>query len=111
MQWNADGSVTPSPPPMTNAERQREFRLRNPDYYRLLQAKRRAPLKAARAARRREMAAGARVAAILHAYRTLPLMLPAPVETIEIAGITALPLRAAIPVPELVEAIRRRDAE
>ena len=109
MQFNADGTVLPKRPPKTNAERQREFRRRNPDYYRLLQAKRRAPVKAFRAALRAKKSEAARVAEILHAYRTMPLMLPAPVEAIEIPGITCLPLRDAVRVPELVE-IRRRHA-
>ncbi len=77
-------------PPVSNTERQRQFRQRNPDYYRLLQAKRRAPIKAARAARR---AAQHALAAEARAAVRTPLALPAPIMTIP------LPTRLALPAP------------
>src|SRR4051812_12661378 len=86
------------PGPKTNAERQRAFRKRHPDYYRILQAKRRAAVDAII-----EVRVG--VEAILNAYRSSPLMLPAPVETIEIPGVTTIPLPDAIPAPVMVEAL------
>ena len=88
--------------PKTNTERQREFRRRNPGYYGRLKAKQRAEIKALY-----EVYLGTK--AILNAYRTMPLMLPAPVETIESPGVTTIPLRDAIPVAVMVEA-RMRDA-
>jgi hypothetical protein len=93
-------------PPVSNAERQRQFRERNPGYYGRRKAKERAASKAWAAARVAEVDA---VTAILYAYTTQPLMLPAPVEPIEIPGMTTIPLRDAIPVSEFIEA-RRRDA-
>lgn len=68
-------------PPKTNAQRQREFRQRNPDYYRILQAKRRAPLKAMKAQR-------AVIQRMMFELSRMPLMLPAPIEAIEIPGVT-----------------------
>ena len=67
-------------PPVSNTERQREFRRRNPDYYRRLQAKRRAALRAYGATR-----------AIVAAWAKPPLMLPAPVELLVIPGVNAIP--------------------
>ena len=78
-----------SHPPRTNTERQRDFRRRHPDYYRLLQAKRRARTKAWLAAyllAQRTEAAKALAAAD-------PLALPAPIMTIPI------PTRLALPAP------------
>ena len=89
-------------PAVSNTERQRQFRQRNPGYYGRLKARERAACKA-------RVAAAQGVAEILHAYRTQPLMLPAPVEPIEIPGMTTIPLRDALPVSEFIEA-RRRDA-
>jgi hypothetical protein len=83
-----------SSPAMSNAERQRQFRKRNPDYYRLLHAKRRAASKARFA---EYMAAQAQVQAV----RREPLMLPAPVEEILIPGMNAIP--TSMPVREAVE--------
>jgi hypothetical protein len=77
------------PPPMSNYERQRQFCERNPGYYQRLRAKRRAE-SAALAARRDT--------AQTMAAKREPLMLPAPVETIEIPGVTT------------IEAIRASDA-
>jgi hypothetical protein len=69
-------------PPMSNAERQRLFRERNPDYYRLRRARQRAETKTFL-----EQQAAVRVAAV---HRE-PLMLPAPVEVMEIPGVNAIP--------------------
>ena len=66
-------------PATSNTERQREFRERNPGYYGRLHRKR----KAERLAHR----AGVEFAAAL-TRATKVLMLPAPVETIEIPGMT-----------------------
>jgi hypothetical protein len=84
--------------PKTNAERQREFRERNPGYYGRLKAKQRAAEKV-----RFEVYVATK--AILNAYRTIPLMLPAPVEPIEIPGVTTIPRRDAIPDRVMVGAI------
>jgi hypothetical protein len=73
---------------MSNGERQRQFRKRNPGYYGRLHRKRNAQIAAMQAQREA-------VAQIL-AVKPEPLMLPAPVETIEIPGmnmIGALPNR------------------
>src|SRR3954453_12308703 len=78
------------PNPVSNTERQRQFRERHPGYYARLQAQRRAPLKALRAkleAEKRERFA-AELAAL--AVKREPLMLPAPVETIEIPGMNTI---------------------
>jgi hypothetical protein len=81
-------------PPMTNAERQRQFRARNPGYYGRLHARRRAGQKAAAAAMNAQLMA-------LAAKRE-PLLLPAPVELLVIPGINAIPaampIRSAAPV-------------
>jgi hypothetical protein len=103
MQWDAHGNIMPRRPPMTNTERQQLFRQRNPGYYARLQAKRRAPLKLARKMWALQIV---RVAEILNAYQKMPLMLPAPVEPIEIPGVTTIPLRDATLAPAMVE-IRR----
>ena len=68
---------------MSNAERQREFRERNPGYYQRLHAERRAAVKAL---------AEARATAAVATIRT-PLALPAPVEAILIPGMYAIPAR------------------
>ena len=81
-------------PPASNAERQRAFRERNPGYYGRLHAKQRAATKAMLA----EMNAAAQ--AIVTAARREPLMLPAPVEVLEIPGMNAIP--ATMPVREAV---------
>ena len=67
---------------MTNTERQRQFRERNPGYYGRLHAKRKAALEAGIAPGTAPQPARA------------SLMLPAPVETIEIPGLTTLPTPA-----------------
>jgi hypothetical protein len=69
--------------PKSNAERQREFRERNPGYYGRLHARRRAEINAAVA----QQSAMAQVVAV----RREPLMLPAPVEVLEIPGLNAIP--------------------
>jgi hypothetical protein len=99
MQWDAMGNARPSPPPKTNAERQAAFRERNPDYYKLIQRRNRARLKAHRLElQRREAAAKVLKRALL--------ALPAPVERIEIPGMNAIPaageleaMREAVAVP------------
>jgi hypothetical protein len=80
-----------SHPPKSNTERQREFRRRHPDYYRLLQAKRRARSKAWLAAYR--LAQRAEAAEAMAAVQPEPLALPAPILTIPI------PTRLALPAP------------
>jgi len=83
------GSLRPAPP-KSNAERQREFRERNPGYYGRLHRKRKAEMLALLAQR---------ASAEVVVAKREPLMLPAPVETIEIPGMTtiqAIPTREAI---------------
>ena len=79
---------------MSNAERQREFRERNPGYYGRLHRRRRAGEKAAVAAMKAQMVA--------MAPKREPLMLPAPAELLEIPGINvipaSMPARAEVPV-------------
>ena len=73
--------------PTSNTERQRQFRERNPGYYGRLHARRREVIKALR----QQIAAAEATAA-----RREPLALPAPVERVEIPGMT-IPATAAIP--------------
>jgi hypothetical protein len=81
---------------MSNAERQRRFRERNPGYYGRWHARRRALIKANLAAAKLAAMAQSTVA------RREPLLLPAPVEVLEIPGLNAipatLPARSANPV-------------
>jgi hypothetical protein len=79
-----------SHPPVSNTERQRQFRERNPGYYARLQAKRRAGCKARVAAAR---AADRAMAAMLAKSRQL--LLPAPVEVPVIPGLNAIPATLA----------------
>jgi hypothetical protein len=87
------------PPPTSNAERQRQFVERNPGYYRKYSAQRRALEKEAR----ERFLAAARAKAQAEkqaAERREPLLLPAPVETIEIPGMNKIepaPVAAAVP--------------
>ena len=84
------------PPPMSNAERQRLFQLRHPGYDRRRKARQRGALKKALQAKRRQMVLDAQATAA----QTVPppavetpaprLMLPAPVENLEMAQIDAL---------------------
>jgi hypothetical protein len=67
------------PPAPSNAERQRKFRRANSGYYARLQAKRRA------AAKPRGIVAG-----LSAAPPTSTLLPPAPVETVEIPGMTTI---------------------
>jgi hypothetical protein len=69
--------------PMSNNERQRRFRERNPGYYGRLHARGRAGAKAGAA----QLLAAAKAMAEKHE----PLALPAPVVTIEIPGMTMIP--------------------
>lgn len=85
--------------PMSNRERQAEFLRRHPDYYRKRRAKERAEQEARMEARRLEMQQAAERATVV---RREPLMLPAPVERIEIPGMTT-----AVTVADL-EALRAR---
>jgi hypothetical protein len=89
----ADGDVRMVKPsaPMSNAERQRQFRKRNPGYYGRLHARRRAEGKA--------LAAQRAAAEQLVAVRPAPLMLPAPVEVLLIPGMNVI-AAAAAPAPE-----------
>ena len=77
--------------PMSNNERQRLFRERNPGYYGRLHARQRAAVRAALAA--------AQEAKAIH-VKPAPLMLPAPVEVIEIPGMTT--------IPNTIDALRER---
>lgn len=65
---------------MSNTERQRQFRLRNPGYYGRLHRARKARIDAALAAK-------------AAAEAQTPLLLPAPAETIRIPGVNAIPTR------------------
>ena len=67
------------PPPVSNAERQRNFRERNPGYYQRLQARKRAGVRA-------ELEAMAMVAPTPEET----LALPAPVEVLELPGLNLL---------------------
>jgi hypothetical protein len=101
MHRTADRAALRKSPPKTNAERQREFRERNPGYYARIKAKQRA---AGRAHVKQMQAADA----IALADQAMPLMPPAPVETIEPAGITIPPSPTAI--AEATVRIPPRDA-
>jgi hypothetical protein len=70
--------------PVSNYQRQVEFRARNPGYYGRLHRKRKAQRLALREAKRREQF-------IAKLFPKLPLMLPAPVETIDLFSM--LPIR------------------
>jgi len=85
--------------PVSNTERQRQFRERNPGYYGRIKAKERARGKAVLKA----YLEAERVKAIVNAYQTMPLMLPAPMEPIEIPGMLTISLRDAMPAPAMVE--------
>jgi hypothetical protein len=91
-------------PPVPNAERQRQFRERNPGYYGRLHARRRAEISAS-------LAQQAAASEVIAAKRE-PLLLPAPVELLEIPGINAIPatmpVREAVPVPAAREATGKR---
>jgi hypothetical protein len=80
-------------PPISNAERQRQFRERNPGYYGRLHAKRRAALRA--------FTAQKNAAAQAMAARREQLLLPAPVEVVEIPGMTIPAVGAFAKTPEL----------
>jgi len=69
--------------PMSNTERQREFRERNPGYYGRLHRQ--------RLAEEQALAAAQAAAATVRA----PLALPAPVEAILIPGMTTIPANPA----------------
>jgi hypothetical protein len=75
---------------MSNIERQRRFRKRHPGYFQRIHAKNRAALKAH--AEQMALAQQAAHAALIaqEAEQRQPLMLPAPVETIEIPGMTTI---------------------
>jgi len=75
-----------SHPPVSNTERQRQFRERNPGYYARIQAKKRAASKAYVAAMQERQRA---MAAMLAKSRQL--LLPAPVELFVIPGVNAIP--------------------
>ena len=71
---------------VSNTERQRQFRERNPDYYRRLQAKRRARVKVG----------SAQLLAEVNLAISEPIALPAPVEAI---AIPARPFPLMLPAP------------
>jgi hypothetical protein len=66
---------------MSNYERQQEFLRRHPGYYRRYHAKRRAEVQARIAEQQ---------ALVVQSAAREPLMLPAPVKTIEIPGMTMI---------------------
>src|SRR5687768_6139066 len=75
-----------SHPPVSNTERKRQFRERNPGYYARIQAKKRAASKAYVAAMlQKERAMAAMLA------KSKQLLLPAPVELFVIPGVNAIP--------------------
>jgi hypothetical protein len=71
------------PAPVSNTERQRQFRLRNPGYYGRLHRARDAQIDAALAAK----------AAMETLMQKALLCLPAPAEQIRIPGVNAIPTR------------------
>jgi hypothetical protein len=104
IQWDAHGNVRPTPPAKTNAERQAAFRARNPDYYRLLQARRRARIDAGAEAK------GFAALYMARMFPKMPLMLPAPEQATAtcldgMAEINAIrealraPRQEAVPIP------------
>ena len=94
--WADAMSMLKRSPPMSNVERQRRFRERNPGYYGRFHARQRAAIDASIQPKR---LAAAQQAAV--PQRQL-LMLPAPVELLEIPGLNAIP--ATMPVREKVAA-------
>ena len=76
--------------PRTNTERQREFRERNPNYYRDLKRRERAASRAGGKLLAARLAMQAAQAAFLQ--RAL-LCLPAPVQTLDLPGVNAIPTR------------------
>jgi len=82
--------------PMSNAERQREFLRRHPGYYQRYTARRRAVAKAAREMLPALLAPMPAEAEAVAQKRRL-LMLPAPVETIQIPGMNTI---EAIPIAQ-----------
>ena len=86
---------------MSNNERQRRFCERNPGYYTRRRRRKQAKFEALRAA---NALAAAEVAVTV--TRREPLMLPAPVETIEIPGVNAIPTILQTPTPEKVPVSR-----
>jgi hypothetical protein len=91
-------------PAVSNTERQRQFRQRNPGYYGRLKAKQRA---ASKAWVKERLAIAQGVAEILCAYLKTPLMLPAPVDTIELPGITTIRRLDPISIPLRAEPLLR----
>ena len=80
--------------PVSNTERHRQFRERNPGYYGRLHRRRKEEVRAYGEARR------AAEAMVSLTFKPV-LMLPAPVEVIAIPGINAIPaVREAIPTRE-----------
>lgn len=75
---------------MTNTERQREFRKRNPGYYGRLHRARKAAIVARLEAMKVQQAV---VVAVAEPVK-VPLMLPAPAIVFEFPGINALPTRS-----------------
>jgi hypothetical protein len=94
-------------PPMSNYERQREFRERNPGYYGRLHRKRKAEMLAAMAAQKVAVEAEQVVAVQVTAVRREPLMLPAPVVIFEIPGVNAIP--AGMPLQREYAAVAQSD--
>lgn len=84
---------------MSNTERQREFRRRNPGYYKRLHARRRSALK---------VHLPALVIENTPVEQKVQLMLPAPVVTVDIPGMTTIASKA---IPVYAELSRSDDAD
>lgn len=82
---------------MSNAERSRRFREAHPGYHARIQARKRASTKAGVAKFLAEYPA---MLAAAEAAQREPLMLPAPVELLELPGLNAIP--AKMPAREAV---------
>jgi hypothetical protein len=105
-------------PPMTNTERQAEFRRRNPGYYQRLHARRRAAVRALMAERKAAALAAAPEQVSVPKTLTLPLptwrlALPAPVVDplmVELNALTARLARThdAIALPAMTPAEQKR---
>ena len=98
--------------PVSNAERQRQFRERNPGYYGRRHRKRKQQFVVSAAAKQVALAMGLTESAatavgylvavkevhllLAIAQAKRPLMLPAPAETLRIPGVNAIPTRAEL---------------
>ena len=83
----------------SNAERQRQFRRRNPGYYKKYYVSKRARVEAAKRQAQALMLAQAEADTQLARAAAPPLMLPAPVEPVVIPGMTTIPATPADDAP------------